>query len=49
MYITGEPGREPLKAGGSLAQYVAGQYAFLATMGALWHAETVGLGEHVDV
>lgn len=49
MYITGEPAREPLKAGGSLAQYIAGQTAMVGTMVALLEWEMSGQGQHVDV
>ena len=49
MYITGQPDREPLKIGGSQAQYSAGVSAFLTTLGALYGQEQMGLGQHVDV
>ena len=49
MYITGEPDSEPLKEGAPLAQLGAGQTAFVATMGALMHAEDTGQGQHIDV
>ena len=49
MYITGEPDREPLQMGARLAQYGAGQNAFVATLCALWHRENTGEGQHIDV
>ncbi len=44
MSVTGDPAREPLKSGGYLASYGAGQYAFVAALAALY-AET---GEHIE-
>ncbi|TAK75271.1 MAG: CoA transferase [Dehalococcoidia bacterium] len=49
MYITGEPDREPLKNGGYLGQYGAGQNAHIATLAGLWERASSGLGQHVDV
>ncbi|MCH8284836.1 MAG: CoA transferase, partial [Chloroflexi bacterium] len=49
MNITGEPESEPLKEGAPLAQLGAGQTAFVATMGALMHAEDTGQGQHIDL
>jgi len=49
MYITGEPDREPLKNGGYLGQYGAGQNAYIATLAGLWERGVSGLGQHVDV
>lgn len=49
MHITGEPDREPIKTGGSLGQYAAGQTGFVGTMTALMYAADTGEGQHVDV
>ena len=49
MNITGEPDMPPLKEGAPLAQLGAGQVAFVATMGALMHAEDTGEGQHIDL
>ena len=49
MNITGEPDMPPLKEGAPLAQLGAGQTAFVATMGALMHAEDTGEGQQIDV
>ncbi len=49
MYSGGTPDREPLKAGGSLADYVGGLSAAVATMTALhWRSQT-GAGQHIDI
>ena len=49
MYITGDPEREPLQMAARLAQYGAGQNAFAGTLSALWHRDSTGIGQHVDV
>ena len=49
MHITGEPDREPLQVGARLAQYGAGQSAFVGTLTALWHREMSEEGQQVDV
>lgn len=49
MYMTGEAGREPLKAGGTQAEFIAGLHAAVATMGAIYLGEVSGQGQHLDV
>ncbi|MBI2917561.1 MAG: CoA transferase [Chloroflexi bacterium] len=49
MHVTGEAGREPLKAGGTQAEFIAGLHATVATMGAIYFQEATGQGRHVDV
>lgn len=49
MYITGDPDREPLAMAARLAQYGAGQNAFVGSLAALWHKDSTGEGQHVDV
>ena len=49
MYITGDPDRAPLQMAARLAQYGAGQNAFAGTMSALWHRDSTGDGQQVDV
>ena len=49
MNIVGDISREPLKFGGSPAYHAAGVNAFTATMIGVELAETVGIGQHVDV
>jgi crotonobetainyl-CoA:carnitine CoA-transferase CaiB-like acyl-CoA transferase len=48
-FLTGLPEREPLKAGGSQAQYQGGLHAATATMAALLFLDRDGEGDHVDV
>ncbi|MGE0544402.1 MAG: CaiB/BaiF CoA transferase family protein [Dehalococcoidia bacterium] len=49
MSMTGDPDREPLKAGGYQAECQAGLNAFAASVAALFAARRDGTGEHVDV
>ena len=49
MFISGEPDREPLMSGVPITQFVAGQTAFVATMGALFHVQATGSGQRVEV
>lgn len=49
QYITGDPDREPLQMAARLAQYGAGQNAFVGTLSALWSRDATGEGQHVDV
>jgi crotonobetainyl-CoA:carnitine CoA-transferase CaiB-like acyl-CoA transferase len=49
MSMTGEPDREPLKAGGYQAEYQAGLNAFAATVASLFAAQRSGQGEHIDL
>jgi crotonobetainyl-CoA:carnitine CoA-transferase CaiB-like acyl-CoA transferase len=49
MYLTGEPGREPLAAGVRVASSSAGMAAFVGTLTAVFAAGTSGRGDHVDV
>lgn len=49
MRRTGDPEREPLKQGGSQAEYQLGLNGFAATAIALFGAAVSGLGEHLDV
>jgi crotonobetainyl-CoA:carnitine CoA-transferase CaiB-like acyl-CoA transferase len=49
QYITGDADREPLQMAARLAQYGAGQNAFVGTMSALWHRDSTGEGQQVDV
>lgn len=48
-YLTGLPEREPIKAGGSQAQYQGGLHAAAGTMAALLLRQLAGLGDHIDV
>ena len=49
MSISGMQGREPLKHGGFQAQYEAGLNAAGATTMAVFHQETTGIGQHIDL
>ncbi len=49
MYLTGEPRREPLSAGVTVASSSAGMSAFIGTLSAIFAAGTTGRGDHVDV
>ena len=49
MSVTGEPGREPQKAGVAVADIFTGLYAAIAIQAALRHAEATGEGQHIDM
>jgi len=49
LYITGEPEREPLRAGGPWAGYLVGTLAAAAALAALRRAQASGRGQLVDV
>jgi formyl-CoA transferase len=49
MSITGEPDGPPMKAGSSLADTIAGTFAFAGILAALLHRFRTGEGQHVDV
>ena len=49
MSITGEPGREPQKAGVAISDIFTGLYSVIAIQAALRHAEQTGTGQHIDM
>ncbi|MBI4302306.1 MAG: CoA transferase [Chloroflexi bacterium] len=49
MSLIGDPKREPLKSGGSQAQYQTGLNAAVGTLTALHGSRVMGVGQHVDV
>lgn len=49
MLQQGSPDREPIKMGGNIIFYRAGASAFMASLAALFHAETTGEGQKVEV
>ncbi|HWK65994.1 MAG TPA: CaiB/BaiF CoA-transferase family protein [Rhizobiaceae bacterium] len=49
MSITGEPGREPQKAGVAVSDIFTGLYSVIAIQAALRHAEHTGQGQHIDM
>ena len=48
MSVTGEPGREAVKAGVPVGDFVAGLYSAYTTLAAVMTARSTGLGAHVD-
>ena len=49
LHQLGDPDREPLKTGGSVAQYYAGQMAYMATLTAVLSRWITGEGQHIDL
>ena len=49
LYVTGEPGREPVRAGGPWAGYLVGTLAAAAALAAARRARASGRGQLVDV
>ncbi|MCO6388024.1 CaiB/BaiF CoA-transferase family protein [Aliihoeflea sp. 40Bstr573] len=49
MSITGEPGREPQKAGVAISDIFTGLYSTIAIQAALRHAEATGEGQQIDM
>jgi len=49
MCSTGIAGREPIKLGGNVVQYQAGNVAAIAVMGALFAVDQIGTGQHLDI
>jgi CoA:oxalate CoA-transferase len=49
MNLTGDPGREPLKAGGEQAEYQLGLNGFGAALTGLWDALETGEGQWIDL
>jgi hypothetical protein len=49
MSITGEPGREPQKAGVAISDIFTGLYSVIAIQAALRHAEKTGEGQMIDM
>ncbi len=49
MYLTGDEDREPMKAGGTQAEYQAGLAAAMAIVAALTYRDFTGEGQHIDL
>jgi crotonobetainyl-CoA:carnitine CoA-transferase CaiB-like acyl-CoA transferase len=49
MSITGEPGREPQKAGVAISDIFTGLYSVIAIQAALRHAGATGEGQYIDM
>ena len=49
MYVTGEPGGRPIKAGPAVADATVSAYVAYGAMVALWARQQQGLGQHLEV
>ncbi|HHL42467.1 MAG TPA: CoA transferase [Hellea balneolensis] len=49
MSVTGEPSSDPQKVGVALTDVLTGLYTSNAILGALYHREHSGLGQHIDI
>ena len=49
MSLTGEAGREPLRAGLAVADLTTGMYSAIAILAALRHRSATGEGQHIDM
>jgi crotonobetainyl-CoA:carnitine CoA-transferase CaiB-like acyl-CoA transferase len=49
MYVTGEPGGRPVKAGAAVADATVSAYVAYGAMIALWTRERQGIGQHLEV
>jgi crotonobetainyl-CoA:carnitine CoA-transferase CaiB-like acyl-CoA transferase len=49
MYVTGEPGGRPLKAGAAVADATVSAYVAYGAMVALWVRQQQGMGQHLEV
>jgi crotonobetainyl-CoA:carnitine CoA-transferase CaiB-like acyl-CoA transferase len=49
MAATGEPDREPMKAGVAVADIITGLHALVGILAALHHREKTGQGQHIDL
>ena len=49
MWLTGEPDREPLMLPLGQAEYLAGLHAAVAIMCAVYHRDSTGEGQHIDI
>lgn len=47
--LIGHPDREPLKPGGSQAQFVSGLFGSIAAVSAFYGRQMSGVGQHVDI
>lgn len=48
-YLSGDPGRAPVRISVPQSYFLTGAQAAVATLIALWHREMTGEGQHVDV
>tara|TARA_B100000676_G_scaffold259785_1_gene269057 strand:+ start:1437 stop:2663 length:1227 start_codon:yes stop_codon:yes gene_type:complete len=49
MSVTGQPGNPPTKAGTPLGDTISAGFAFSGILGALFHRERTGEGQHIDI
>lgn len=49
MYVTGEPGGRPIKAGPAVADATVSAYVAYGTMVALWTRQHQGIGQHLEI
>jgi crotonobetainyl-CoA:carnitine CoA-transferase CaiB-like acyl-CoA transferase len=49
MYLTGDPGREPLQGPPHESEYAAGVHGFIAALAGLWARERTGRGQEADI
>jgi crotonobetainyl-CoA:carnitine CoA-transferase CaiB-like acyl-CoA transferase len=49
MSITGDPGGDPAKAGVPVCDVGTGMYGAIGILSALWHRQSSGEGQHIDV
>ncbi|MEC7538497.1 MAG: CoA transferase [Pseudomonadota bacterium] len=49
MSVTGHPGNPPTKAGTPMGDTISAGFAFSAILGALFHRERTGEGQHIDI
>ncbi len=49
MWMSGYADRPPICPGGNLSFILTGLYTAVGTLGALWHRQRTGVGQHVDV
>jgi crotonobetainyl-CoA:carnitine CoA-transferase CaiB-like acyl-CoA transferase len=49
MYVTGEPGRPPVKVGFSVSDVGTGMWGVIGALAALRNREQNGIGDHIDV
>ena len=49
MSVTGQPGSPPTKAGTPMGDTISAGFAFSGILGALFHRERTGEGQHIDI
>ncbi len=49
LYVTGEPGKPPLKPFGNQSYYLGSLFAAIGVLLALWNRHSSGKGQHIDI